>query len=235
MARQARLCRPGHAHLVQLQAVAGASPLATASQRDWFLAWMREGLDTSAVRLHAYAVLPQAVWLLLTPDTAADLSAYVQGLARRTSRAQERAPTAAGSTPPASARAPVWGGRFRSAVIQPGARELQAMVWIDLAADASWPWSSRAAHCGESAAGVPTPALSLPAAYWALGNTPFAREAAYRQRMHQGFDAADAAALMEGLRRGTAIGDAAFLQQIEAETGRRVRPAQRGRPRMKVA
>lgn len=235
MARQARLFSPGHAHLVQLQAVAGAQPLGAAQQRDRFVLWMREGLDASAVRLQAYAVLPQAVWLLLVSDTAPDLSTFVQGLARRTSRAQERA-DAEDAAKPAAARAPVWAGRFRSAVIQPGEWEVVAMVWIDRAADsagAAWPWSSRAAHCGETSSGVP--ALSFPAAYWALGNTPFEREAAYRQRLQQGLSTASARALETGLRSGSAVGDAAFLQQLEKDSGRRVLPAPRGRPRMKVA
>ncbi|MBN2691607.1 MAG: hypothetical protein JXR43_07090 [Burkholderiaceae bacterium] len=241
MARQARLFSPGHAHLVQLQAVAGMQPLAAARQRDRFLLWMREGLDNTALRLSAYAVLPQAVWLLLTAEVAAELSTFVQGLARRTSRAQERAGPD-GVAAPSAGRVPVWAGRFRSAVIQPGAWELTAMVWIDRATEESqgnvgpvWPWSSRAAHCGETIAGLPSPALSLPSAYWELGNTPFEREAAYRQCVHQGLSTASLHALENGLRSGSAVGDAAFLRQLEADSGRRVLPARRGRPRMKVA
>jgi putative transposase len=241
MARQARLFSPGHAHLVQLQAVAGAQPLADARLRDRFLLWMREGLDNTALRLSAHAVLPQAVWLLLTAETAAELSTFVQGLARRTSRAQERAGPD-GLAVPSAGRAPVWAGRFRSAVVQPGAWELTAMVWIDRVAEESqgnvgpvWPWSSRAAHCGETLAAPPSPALSLPSVYWELGNTPFEREAAYRQRLQQGVNTDSLYALERGLRSGSAVGDAAFLQQIEANCGRRVLPARRGRPRMKVA
>ncbi|MDD4887489.1 MAG: hypothetical protein PHO64_11300 [Thiomonas sp.] len=242
MARQARLFGPGHAHLVQLQAASGAVPLASALQRDRFLLWMREGLDTSAVRLHAYTVLPQAVWLLLTPDSAPKLSTFVQGLARRTSRAQERA-APDDATAPLAARAPVWAGRFRSAVIQPGEWELAAMAWIDrdaehaagIADGATWRWSSRAAHCGETIAGAADLVLSLPAAYWGLGNTPFEREAAYRQRLQTGHGTASAAALEDALRRGAAVGDAAFLQQLEASSGRSVRPGRRGRPRTKFA
>lgn len=235
MARQARLLCPGYAHLIQLQAAVGAQPLATALQRDRFLLWMREGLGTSALRLHGYTVLPQTVWLLITPETAPELSTFVQGLARRTSRAHER-PGPDDATALSPARKPLWAGRFRSAVVQPGEWELAAMLWIDRAADAAgavWPWSSRAAHCGEPSAGAPV--LSLPAAYWALGNTPFEREAAYRQRLQQGIGSASVRALEQGLRSGSAVGETAFLQQLERDTGRRLLPAQRGRPRMKIA
>jgi putative transposase len=235
MARQARLFCPGYAYLVQLQAAVSAQPLSNAMQRDRFLLWMREGLDNSTLRLHAYAVLPQTVWLLVTPDSAPELSSFVQGLARRTSRAQGRTvPDDPTSSSPA--RAPVWAGRFRSAVVQPGDWELAAMVWIDRAADSAgaiWPWSSRAAHCGETSSDALM--LSFPAAYWALGNTPFEREAAYRQRLQQGISSASVRALDQALRSGSAVGDAAFLQQLERDSGRRLLPAQRGRPRIKIA
>lgn len=242
MARQARFISPGRAHLVQLQAATGVQPLAAALQRDRLLAWMAEGLDTTAVQLHAYAILPQTVWLLLTPDAAPDLSRFVQGLARRTSRAQERAHPDGGSTLSAP-RAPVWAGRFRSAVVQAGEWELAAMVWIDRAAEragavadgAVWPWSSRAAHCGEAVVGTSAPALTFPSVYWDLGNTPFAREAAYCERLHQGLSAATVHALQNSLRSGAAVGERVFLQQLEADSGRRVFPAKRGRPRMNVA
>lgn len=233
MARQPRLCSPGHAHLVQLQSAPDAQPLADAAQRDQFVRWMREGLQAGALRLHAYTVLPQAVRLLLTPQSAAQLSTFVQGLARRTSRALGRA-----DPDPA----PVWAGRFRSAVVQPGQWELAAMVWIDRAAEhadglaaVDWRWSSHAAHCGQTQAGQVAPPLSLPAVYWALGNTPFEREAAYRERLQQGLDDATESALERALRSGTAVGDVAFLRQIEAGSGRRVLPAPRGRPRTSAA
>lgn len=235
MARQPRLIHPASAHLVLLQAAAGAQPLGDAALRDRLLLWMREALAATAVRLHAYAVLPQQVWLLLTPQAAPALSAFVQQLARRTSRAQRG--SGAGADPAAA----VWAGRFRSAVIQPGEWELAAMVWVDLAAEraqdaaaADWRWSSRGAHCGETLPGATQPALTLPAAYWDLGNTPFEREAAFRRRLLQGLDAATEAALQDALRRGGAVGDPEFLQRLQADSGRRVLPARRGRPRTRA-
>lgn len=231
MARQPRFCRPGFAHLVQLQAIAGSLPLAGAAQRTQCVGWLRDGLDAAAIRLHAYAILPASIRLLLTPASAAALSSYVQTLARRSSRVLSRAGACA------TAGAALWAGRFRSAVVQPGDWELAAMLWVDLSADAAAPapsadagaWSSRGAHCGDSPSPAGAPGLWPPAAYWDLGNTPFAREAAYRQRVEQGLDAATRSALDAALRRGTAVGDAGFLRQLEQESGRRLLPVQRGR------
>jgi len=233
MARQARFCRPGYAHLVRLQAAAGVFPLADAAQRTQCVSWLRDGLDPAALRLHAYAILPASIRLLLTPASAAALSAYVQTLARRSSRVLSRAGACG------VAGAALWAGRFRSAVVQPGEWELAAMLWVDLSAEvasaappaAASAWSSRAVHCGEAPPPAAAPSLWPPAAYWGLGNTPFAREAAYRQRLEQGLEAATRSALDEALRRGTAVGDAGFLRQLEQESGRRLLPLPRGRPR----
>lgn len=243
MARQARFCRPGRAHLVRLQAAPGASPLATSAQRDQFGLWMAQGLSLASVRLHGYAVLPEAVLLLLTPQTAADLSRYVQSLARRASRARATAPADSAGASPQIQRTSAWIGRFQSALVQPGDWELAAMVWIDRAADhtdlaaaAAWPWSSLAPHCGETPSAVArAAALSAPDAYWQLGNTPFAREAAYRERLAHGIAPSQRQALEAALRSGLAVGDTAFLTELESESGRRLAPARRGRPRMKVA
>lgn len=233
MARQSRLCAPGSPHLVQLVAAAGARPLAQDDQRTRFLAWMSEALDACPTRLHAYSLLHDGVWLLLTPDEPRGLSGFVQTLARRTSRAQ-----GAVAATPAPARQAIWAGRFRSAVIEPAAWALPAMVWVDDAARRAglvatgqvWPWSSQSVHCGLGTGGGPAPALQLPAAYWALGNTPFAREAAYGQLLLAGLHAQRVRELEQALRRGTALGDAHFLQQLTQRSGRQLQPAPRGRP-----
>ncbi|MDY0329561.1 MAG: hypothetical protein RBR52_03570 [Thiomonas sp.] len=245
MARQARFCSPGRAHLVRLQAASSASPLATPAQRDRFRQWMAQGLSLASVRLHGYAVLPDSALLLLTPRTAADLSRYVQGLARRSSRA--RTPASFASTGDSPQIGPAWAGRFQSALVQPGDWELAAMMWIDCAAEraglstglsnaVAWPWSSRAAHCGEvSPTSAPPLVLTDPEAYWRLGNTPFARESVYRERLAQGLSPQQMHALEAALRSGRAAGDAAFVRQLEFESGRRLLPVPRGRPRTKVA
>lgn len=237
MARQARFCSPGRAHLVRLIASGAASPVAAPDQRDRFVQTMAQGLAAVSVRLHAYAVLPDAVLLLLTPQTAGDLSRLVQSLARRSSRSRL---THEADASRAVVREPAWAGRYQSALVQPGDWELAAMIWIDhagLSQAQAWPWSSAASHLGEvpTQRGPEAPALSAPEAYWDLGNTPFAREAAYRERLVHGLSDAQIHALDKALRRGTAVGDAAFLQQMEDESGRRLQPSRRGRPRMNVA
>lgn len=253
MARQPRLCVPGLPHLVLLQAAATARPLAQEAQRWRFLAWLIAGVGAFPVRLHAYCVLPDAVWLLLTPESAAALSGLMQMLARRASRVAQNemrtdkdvVPQAAGSDSAqmeSALRTPIWAGRFRSAVLQPREWLLPSMIWVDTAAQRAglapaeqpWAWSSHAVHCGLGAAGG-GPTLDAPQPYWLLGNTPFEREAAYLQQLQKGLDPSRITALQQALRRGVSIGDDVFLDELEKISGRAVRPKRRGRPRKNPA
>ena len=262
MARKARLCIPHLPHLLKLVAATGARPLACEEARERLLATLVQGQQRSAVRLHAYSVLPDAVYLLATPEDAHALSGLMQMLARRASRglAQvERVAMAVGTTvradvpddeqaspgavtgdqPRASGHSAVWAGRFRSAVLEPPLWALRAMVWVDTAAQRAgltatapmWAWSSAGVHCGQAGPRGGMPALHLPAAYWALGNTPFEREAAYARMLQAGLGAAEGAALERALRAGLALGGAAFVAELEQVAGRRLQPGVRGRPR----
>lgn len=234
MARRARLCIPHLPHLLKLVAVTGARPLASEEARERLLATLVQGLQRFAVRLHAYSLLPDAVYLLATPEDAAALSGLMQMLARRASQAAVTRDQARVSGPSA-----VWAGRFRSAVLEPQLWALRAMVWVDTAAQRAgltatapvWASSSAGVHCGLAGPRGGMPALHLPAAYWALGNTPFEREAAYGRMLQAGLGVAEGVALERALRAGLALGGAAFVAELEQFAGRRLQPGVRGRPR----
>ena len=73
--------------------------------------------------------------------------------------------------------------------------------------------------------------LSPHARYWALGNTPFAREAAYLALLESGLAASQQKSLVDSALNGWALGSATFLEEIQAKTVRRVTRSQPGRPR----
>ncbi|MDE2253325.1 MAG: hypothetical protein KGL42_03535 [Betaproteobacteria bacterium] len=262
MARRARLSIPHLPHLLKLVAAPGARPLASEEARGRFLATLVQGLQRFAVRLHAYSLLPEAVYMLATPEDAPALSGLMQLLARRASRGLAHDERVARSAAPAaradllhgpwasealrtpdegrgSGRSLVWAGRFRSAVLEPQRWALPAMVWVDTAAQRAglaaagpiWAWSSAGVHCGQAGPRGGAPALHLPAAYWALGNTPFEREAAYARMVQAGLGASEGMALERALRAGLALGDAGFVAELEQTAGRRLQPGARGRPR----
>ena len=68
-------------------------------------------------------------------------------------------------------------------------------------------------------------------AYWALGNTPFEREAAFRRLLDEGLPRERAQALADAARKAWALGDAAFLQALQKGSDRPLQPRPRGRPR----
>ena len=70
--------------------------------------------------------------------------------------------------------------------------------------------------------------------YWALGNTPFDREAAYRQRLDQGGGTAAKQALNDATAKCWALGSPEFLARLAERTARPLIARPRGRPRNKV-
>jgi len=89
-----------------------------------------------------------------------------------------------------------------------------------------FPWSSHGHYAGLRHDKLLTPHPL----YWQLGNTPFAREAAYVELVRAGVRAADQMALTEATLRGWAAGDEDFLDSLQKSTDRRVVKAKAGRP-----
>jgi len=225
MARLPRLALAGHAHLVALYGHSGQPVFADDEDRRLFLAALRESALQQAVAIHAYVLLPDHVHLLLTPATAAGLGALMQGLGRR---------YGAGFNRRHGRRGTLWAGRFRATVVQAGAPLLHAMLFIEhhpvrtagVQAAADHAWCSVHHHLGLRR----DPLITGSSAWWALGNTPFEREAAYRCLLDEGLPAARAAELAAAGRKGWALGDAAFLAGLALQAARPVQPRPRGRP-----
>jgi putative transposase len=226
MARLPRLAVAGQAHLVALYGHSALPVFVDDEDRRQFLAALRESALLQRVAVHAYVLLGHHVHLLLTPTTDDALGALMQGLGRRYGAAFNRRHGRRGA---------LWAGRFRTAVVQAGAPLLDAMLFIDhhpvrsgLVADAhDHPWCSARHHAGL----LRDPLITECSAWWALGNTPFEREAAYRRLLAEGPAPAAVARLADAGRRGWPVGDAAFLAGLAQQTSRPVAPRPRGRPR----
>jgi putative transposase len=216
MARLPRLVLPGHAHLAILQAPEERAAFVDAIDRQAFLEALREAVANERVQLHAYALLPREARLLLTPPTPAALARLMQGVGRKYVSAYNRRHQRSGS---------LWGGRYRCAAVESGAPCLDALLWLD-GASAEPGVTSASHHVGDRRDAM----LVDPPAYWALGNTPFEREAQYRSRLAQGLPEERVTALRQATRGGWVVGSPAFAAVASAETGRAARPRPRGRP-----
>jgi putative transposase len=128
----------------------------------------------------------------------------------------------------------LWEGRYRSTLIQSERYLLTCMAYIDLnpvragmvELPEDYPWSSHAHYLGRQTQRLLTPHPL----YWALGNTPFAREAAYRELVRSGISVAQQGELTTATLSGWAMGDAQFLAGLAGQSPRRARPAKAGRP-----
>ncbi|MGI4778790.1 MAG: transposase [Janthinobacterium lividum] len=224
MARLARLTLADRLHHV-IQRGNNRQPIfVDDADRLRMLALLAEHAPRCDVALHAHVLMDNHFHLLATPSTDDGLSKLMQAVGRGYVRAFNDRHGRTGT---------LWEGRYRSTVIQPERYLIACMVHMDqnpvrdgLAAEArSFPWSSHAHYIGLRNDRFLTPHPL----YWALGNTPFAREACYAERVAFGIDKREQALLIEATLQGWAAGDADFVAQLQSTTPRRVVKERAGR------
>jgi putative transposase len=227
MARLPRLAVAGLAHCVVLRGHGGRPIAEDDHDRQAAIDTLREAAGVTGVAVHGYALLTDALWLLLTPAEAPALGRTLQSFGRRYVAAFNRRHGGRGT---------LWEGRYRATVVD-DERVLAALRHLDLAAvqagltstASDWRWSSAAGHLGARR----DPLLAPHARYWALGNTPFEREAAYRAFLADGESVEEARALENATFHGWAYGSPAFVAALQAGTARPLLPRSPGRPRNK--
>lgn len=230
MARLPRLYAPQIPQLVQ---AAFAHPLAHAcdpapqAKLDQLQAWLQQDARMHSVALHGWLLLNDRITLLATPADALGVSRLIQALGRRMATHMRHGR--------------VFTGRYRSALIEPGRWVLPVLVWLEslpvqlnyVDRAEQWPWSSAGEHTGAMPAKQAL--ISDHVDYWQDGNTPFARQASYRERMRQGLSAAQSRRIEQALFGQWVLGEDVFLAQLKTLASRRIAPAQRGRPKKAVS
>lgn len=228
MARLPRLYAAGLPHLAQARFTSPLAPSegSVAALFDRVAAWLADEARMHGVALHGWTLAPDQLLLLATPAGPNGLAGLLQAIGRRLA-AHLRS-------------GPVFQGRYRSTLVEPGAWVLPAQAWVEtlplrqaLTDDAEqWRWSSAAAHMG----GAKQPFLHDHGDYWAYGNTPFDRQAKYRRYILAGLSSRDADAIGRALQGQWALGSDSFLEMLGGgAASRRPAAAKRGRPRKTVA
>jgi putative transposase len=225
MARLPRLTLAGHPHHVIQRGNNRQAIFATASDRQMMLDLLDENARKFNVAIHAYVLMENHFHLLATPQTMDGLPQMMQAVGRRYVRYFNDSQRRTGT---------LWEGRYKSTLIQTERYLLACMAYIDLnpvrAAIAvqaqDYAWSSHAHYIGLRIDKLVTPH----ALYWNLGNTPFAREAAYAELVQAGVSSTQQAALTDSALRGWALGDPDFVERLQKLTERRVSKSEAGRP-----
>jgi putative transposase len=218
VARLPRLVVPLLAHYVLLRGHDGDAIARDAQDRQALLQALADAAGARAVVVHAYAVLDSECHLLLRPPNASALSATLQAFGRRYVAALNRRHRRRGT---------LWDGRFRAAPVAPGEPTLAALRLVDALGGSDADRGSASARCG---GGRPAWLIDPPES-WALGNTPFEREAAYRELLANNPLRRWDPLLEQAVRSSRAVGDEAFLAQLAAKAQVPVAPRPRGRPR----
>lgn len=225
MARLPRLSVAGYPHHVLQRGNNRQTIFLNDADRRRMLDLLEENARQFGVAVHAYVLMDNHFHLLLTPQTVDGLPHMMQAVGRRYVRYFNDAHGRTGT---------LWEGRYKSTLIETERYLLACMAYIDLnpvraglvTQARDYPWSSHGHYAGLRADRMVTPHPL----YWQLGNTPFAREAAYAHLVQEGLTAQQQQALTESTLRGWALGSPAFIAELQKKTERRLTKASPGRP-----
>lgn len=225
MARLPRLTVAGYPHHIIQRGNNRQDIVRSDADREFLLDLLGESARKHQVAMNAYVLMDNHFHLLLTPETAEGVPLMMQAVGRRYVRHFNDRYQRTGT---------LWEGRYRSTLIQTERYLLACMVYMDLnpvragmvADPKNHPWSSHRHHIGQTQDRRITPHPL----YWSLGNTPFAREAAYTEMVRAGLSAVQQGAITDATLHGWALGDAAFAAELQKRTVRRIARARPGRP-----
>ena len=225
MARLPRLTLAGYPHHIIQRGNDRQSIVRDDQDRQRLLDLWAEHARTFKVAIHAWVIMDNHFHLLATPETQEGLPQMMQAVGRAYVRYFNLRHQRTGT---------LWEGRYRSNLIESERYLLACMVYIDLnpvragmvAQPEDFRWSSHR-HCiGQASDKLVTPH----ALFWALGNTPFAREAAYAELVRQGLAQRDKDDLTRTALSGWALGSEAFVGSLQEGATRRLSPGRAGRP-----
>jgi putative transposase len=225
MARQPRLTVSNYPHHVIQRGHDRQAIVRDDVDRERLLMLWQEQSKLFKVAVHAYVLMDNHFHLLVTPESNDGLPKMMQAVGRAYVRYFNLRYQRTGT---------LWEGRYRSNLVESERYLLACMVYIDLnpvracvvAQAVDFKWSSHR-HC----IGLVSDKLVTPhALFWGLGNTPFAREAAYAELVQAGLVQAETALLTSSALSGWALGSAGFVSELQQFTARRLAPLKAGRP-----
>nr|WP_314858888.1 transposase [uncultured Undibacterium sp.] len=229
MARLPRLVIPHQAHHITQAGIDGKIIFVDTADYVVFIDWLKGAAKQFSVQIHAYTILPDRLHLLATPSDELGLGKMMQWLGRYYVPYFNAKYKRSGL---------LWQGRFKATVLEAPQYFLPCCVMIEemavrqhlVAEPNSYPWSSCQHHLGMRV----DPVVADHAMYWGLGNTPFQREAAYRDLLEKGLSSSHLKAINDATSKAWVLGSEVFKLEMAKLTERRVEPAARGRPRKKA-
>ena len=190
-----------------------------------FLGWLKDSAREFKVAVHAYVLMSNHLHILASPSTDEGLAQMMQRVGRYYVPWYNAKYARTGS---------LFQGRFKTSLIDSESYFLLCSRYIEfnpvrshMVSDAlDYRWSSYAHHAGVR----PDPVITDHALYWALGNTPFQREAAYCELARPPLTQAQLDQINTAVLKGWPLGSDTFKAELQRRAKRQVLPAKRGRP-----
>lgn len=191
-----------------------------------YLDWLAESCGAFGLAVHAYVLMDNHVHLLATPERDDALSLAMQSVGRRYVRWFNRRHARSGT---------LWEGRFRSSLIEADRYLLACQRYIEsnpvragmTERAVDWPWSSHRHLVGMAT----DPLVRVHPTVWALGNTPFERESAYRGLFDESAGSAGDEWLRSCLLSGKPTASTDYQKALEGQHGLRLLSRPVGRPK----
>ena len=225
MARLARTIIPGQAMHVMVRGNNREILFFNDADRRIYLDWLREAAKQFGSAVHAFALMPNHVHLLMTPQNVDSLAKTMQSLGRRYAQYFNQQHHRSGT---------IWEGRYRSSLIDPE-YFLRCQRYIELnpvrAGFESSPqdstWTSFASHIGGNA----EPWLVDHQHFWSLGNTPFERQMAWSAFVKDGAPHWEDRQITEALVRSKPWVSDIYAKQLFKDNPDLTLMRHRGRPK----
>jgi len=225
MARQARTIIPGQAMHVMVRGNNREKLFFSDVDRRMYLDWLREAAKQFGSTVHAFALMPNHVHLLITPQNVDSLAKTMQSLGRRYAQYFNQQHHRSGT---------IWEGRYRSSLIDPD-YFLRCQRYIELnpvragfepnPQDSSW--TSFASHIGANT----EPWLVDHQHFWKLGNTPFERQISWANFVKEGAPHWEDCQITEALIRSKPWVSDMYATKLFKDNPDQALIRHRGRPR----
>lgn len=225
MPRRTRLCPAGiPQHVVQR---GNNRQVCFASDDDLkaYANWLFEASQKYRVQVHAWVFMTNHVHLLVTPGEEMAIGRMMQHIGRHYVRYFNYSYGRTGT---------LWEGRYHSCLVQENVYFLSCQRYIELNPvragmvkdPADYSWSSYQSN----GLGIDSKILTPHTLYLQLGSSKPERLRNYRELFESHVDTKLLNDIRYSLNKGLVLGTEKFKSQVEELTGRRVRPASRGRP-----
>jgi putative transposase len=218
MPRSARIIIPGYLHHITQRGNNRQRVFFEENDYILYLKRIEEYARKFQISIHAYCLMPNHVHFILEPEDKKSIGKMFQGVNTRYVKYINKKTSNCGH---------IWQGRYYSCILQ-GTHIHQAIRYVEqnpVRADMvrrarDYAWSSARAHLGTDYKWItladPSPHLDI---------------ISWHDFLDEGEDRDFIKDIRKCTHRNTAIGDERFIDRLEDQLGRRIRPARMGRPR----